>query len=50
MSCKTNDDCIPVYAKDLSLTLEFKMILIAPVSPDKSWDNILEENHLLEPE
>ncbi|XP_026816295.1 dyslexia-associated protein KIAA0319-like protein isoform X1 [Rhopalosiphum maidis] len=48
LSCKTNDDCLPVYAKEH--VLDFKMILVAPLSPANYWTDILEGNSFSEPE
>lgn len=48
LSCKSNDDCLPVYAKEH--VLDFKMILVAPLSPDNYWTDILERNRFSEPE
>ncbi|XP_050549172.1 dyslexia-associated protein KIAA0319-like protein [Daktulosphaira vitifoliae] len=41
LSCKTNEDCTPVFAKDHSSFLDFKMVLVSPVLPAKFWNEVL---------
>jgi len=48
LSCKTNDDCLPFYAPNEQFN--FKMVLVAPVSPAKYWSDILPGDSLSESE
>lgn len=41
LSCKTNEDCIPFYARE-HVSMNFKMILVTPVSPAKYWNDVLD--------